>query len=72
MAEKERSVEEGLARLEAIAEELEGADVELENSVKLYEEGLQVYADVAKKLDSADLRVTQLQKALEDQAKKPR
>ncbi len=72
MAEKERSVEEGLARLEAIAEELEGADVELENSVKLYEEGLQVYADVAKKLDSADLRVTQLQKALENQAKKPR
>ena len=72
MVEKERTVEEGLARLEGIAEQLEAADVELETSVTLYEEGLRVYEAVAKKLDSADLRVTQLQKALEEQAKKPR
>ena len=34
--------------------------------------GLRVYADVAKKLDAAELRVTLLQKALEEQAQKAR
>ncbi len=72
MAEQETSVEAGLARLEAIAEKLEDAGLDLGAAVALYEEGLRLYEGVAKQLDAAELRVTQLQKALEEQAKKPR
>ena len=70
MAEKDLTVEAGLGKLEAIAEKLEANDVELDVAVKLYEEGLRLYEDVAKKLDAAELRVVQLQKALEEQARK--
>ena len=65
-------MEAGLGRLEEIAEKLEDADLDLDVAVRLYEEGLKLHESVAKQLDAAELRVTALQKALEDQAKKAR
>jgi exodeoxyribonuclease VII small subunit len=65
----EPTIEEALKRLEAIAEQLEDPELDLDKAVKLYEEGLRLYERCAKKLDAADLRITQLAEALQKQAK---
>ena len=69
MPEAEPTIEEALKRLEAIAEQLEDPDLDLDKAVKLYEEGLRLYERCAKKLDAADLRITQLAEALQKQAR---
>ena len=68
MPEAEPSIEEALKRLEAIADKLEDADLDLDQAVRLYEEGLRLYERCAKKLDAAELRITQLADALGKQA----
>jgi exodeoxyribonuclease VII small subunit len=67
--EAEPTIEEALARLEAIAEKLEDPDLDLDEAVRLYEEGLRLYERCAKKLDAAELRITQLADALKQQAR---
>jgi exodeoxyribonuclease VII small subunit len=67
--EAEPTIEEALKRLEAIAEQLEDPELDLDKAVKLYEEGLRLYERCAKKLDAADLRITQLAEALQKQAR---
>jgi exodeoxyribonuclease VII small subunit len=67
--EAEPTIEEALKRLEAIAEQLEDPELDLDRAVKLYEEGLGLYERCAKKLDAADLRITQLAEALSKQAR---
>ena len=67
MPEAEPTIEEALKRLEAIAEQLEDPELDLDQAVKLYEEGLRLYERCAKKLDAADLRITQLAEALQKQ-----
>jgi exodeoxyribonuclease VII small subunit len=67
--EAEPTIEEALKRLEAIAEQLEDPELDLDRAVKLYEEGLRLYERCAKKLDAADLRITQLADALSKQAR---
>ena len=69
MPESEPTIEEALKRLEAIAEQLEDPELDLDRAVKLYEEGLRLYERCAKKLDAADLRITQLAEALQKQAR---
>ncbi|HEY3217784.1 MAG TPA: exodeoxyribonuclease VII small subunit [Candidatus Limnocylindria bacterium] len=69
MPEAEPTIEEALARLEAIAEKLEDPDLDLDEAVRLYEEGLRLYERCAKKLDAAELRITQLADALKQQAR---
>ena len=69
MPEAEPTIEEALKRLEAIAEQLEDPELDLDRAVKLYEEGLRLYERCAKKLDAADLRITQLADALSKQAR---
>ncbi|MBM4363551.1 MAG: exodeoxyribonuclease VII small subunit [Deltaproteobacteria bacterium] len=70
MADQELTVEAALAKLETIAEKLEAESVELDAAVKLYEDGLELYQQIAKKLDATEQRITTLQKALEEQARK--
>jgi exodeoxyribonuclease VII small subunit len=67
--EAEPTIEEALKRLEAIAEQLEDPELDLDRAVKLYEEGLRLYERCAKKLDAADLRITQRAEALSKQAR---
>ena len=69
MPEAEPTIEEALKRLEAIAEQLEDPELDLDKAVKLYEEGLRLYERCAKKLDAADLRITQLAEAPQKQAR---
>lgn len=71
MPEAEPTIEEALTRLEAIAEQLEDPELDLDQAVKLYEEGLRLYERCAKKLDAADLRITQLAEALQKQTRTP-
>ncbi len=58
------SIETALGKLEAIADRLEDPALDLDDAVRLYEEGLRLYAECAKRLDAADLRITELGKAL--------
>lgn len=63
------TLEEAIARLEQIAERLEDPDTALEDAVRLYEEGLALYKRCAAQLDAAELRITELSKALEQQSR---
>ena len=63
------SIETALGRLEAIADRLEDPALDLDEAVRLYEEGLRLYEECAKRLDAADLRITELGKALAAQVR---
>ena len=52
--------EERLARLEAIASELEGDDLELAKALALFEEGIDNLRAASEELAKADVRVQKL------------
>lgn len=52
--------EERLARLEAIASELEGDDLELAKALALFEEGIENLRAASEELAKADVRVQKL------------
>jgi exodeoxyribonuclease VII small subunit len=52
--------EERLARLEAIAAELEGDDLELAKALSLFEEGIENLRAASEELAKADVRVQRL------------
>ena len=68
MPEAEQPIEAALERLEAIADQLEDPQLDLDVAVKLYEEGLRLYAECTKRLDAADQKITKLADALAQQA----
>lgn len=49
--------EESLKKLETIVAQLERGDLQLEESMKLFEEGMQLSAECKKQLDEADGKV---------------
>lgn len=61
--EKDRSFEDSFSRLEKILEELEGDDCSLEETIKLYEEGLSLTKVCYDKLNNAELRIKEINKA---------
>jgi exodeoxyribonuclease VII small subunit len=69
--EAERPIEAALERLEAIADQLEDPQLDLDAAVKLYEEGLRLYAECTTRLDAADQRITKLADALAQQSRRP-
>ena len=71
MTDPEQPIEAALERLEAIADQLEDPQLDLDVAVKLYEEGLRLYAECTKRLDAADQKITKLADALAQQAKRP-
>lgn len=66
---EEPRLEEAITRLDEIAERLEDPATPLDDAVRLYEEGLALYRRCAAQLDAAELRITELSKALERQSK---
>jgi exodeoxyribonuclease VII small subunit len=58
----EKKFEEALGRLEGIVSKLEGGDLELEESLKLFEEGIRLSHFCNKKLDEAERKVEVLVK----------
>lgn len=60
MAEKKKSFEENMARLEQIVAQLEKGEVPLEESLKLFEEGAGLMKQCSTLLDKAEQKVTKL------------
>ena len=53
MPKKAPGFEEGLARLEVLAEEMEKSELPLEKLMKLYDEGMKLSAELDQKLTQA-------------------
>jgi len=54
------SFEDGLKRLETIAEQMEQGELSLEDLLTLYEEGVKLSADLTAKLDAAEGRMMEV------------
>ena len=57
--EEKISFEDNLARLAAIASELEKGDIPLDKAVELYGEGVKAAAECRKQLDEARIKITE-------------
>ena len=66
MAE-EFSFEEGLNRLEKIVQTLEAGGLALEDAIALFEEGMQLAKICSQRLDTAELKISQLQTTIEQE-----
>lgn len=62
MADKKESFEQSLGRLEEIVKKLEGGELPLEESLKLYEEGTKLSRECIERLDQAERRIEMLGK----------
>ena len=62
MAAKKMTFEQQIARLEEIVSALEQGDVQLADSLALFEEGTKLTAACAKQLDQAEQKVVKLMK----------
>lgn len=68
----EKKFEEAMKRLEDIVEDLEGGDLPLEKSLKVFEEGMKLLTFCSNKLDEVEKRVSVLIKESEGRySKKP-
>ena len=59
--------EEAIKRLEEIVEEMEGKDLQLEKSIKLFQEGMELAAFCNSKLDDAEKKVNIVMKNAQGQ-----
>ena len=62
MAAKKETFEQQIARLEEIVSALERGDIQLADSLALFEEGTKLIAACAKQLDQAEQKVVKLMK----------
>jgi len=62
---EEFSFEEGLNRLEEIVQTLEAGGLSLEEANALFEEGMQLAKICSQRLDTAELKISQLQTTVE-------
>lgn len=53
--------EQGIERLEMIADQMEKNELPLDELIKLYEEGMKLSAELTKKLDEIDGRMQEVQ-----------
>ena len=60
MAEKKKTFEEAMARLDEIVTRLERGDAPLEESLKIFEEGTKLMKQCSALLDRAEQKVQQL------------
>ncbi len=65
MAKKGKSFEESLLRLKEISEKLEGNEVGLDDSIKLYEEGVKLVRECYTTLSEAELKIKELKSELD-------
>lgn len=65
MAKKEKSFEDSLLRLKEISEILEGNEIGLDDSIKLYEEGVKLAKKSYTTLSEAELKIKELKSELE-------
>ena len=70
-AEKKPGFEISLKRLEKIVADLEKGDIELEQSLKLYEEGATLIASCRSQLEEAETRIEKLRPTADGLAAEP-
>jgi exodeoxyribonuclease VII small subunit len=58
----EKKFEEAMERLQGIVESLEGGDLSLEKSLKMFEEGMELVHFCSRKLEEAEKKVSLLVK----------
>ena len=58
--DKQHNFEETLQKLEAIVDQLESGDVDLEKSVKLYEEGMRLKKMCEEKLKNVEMQIKKI------------
>ena len=58
--DKKHNFEETLKKLEAIVDQLESGDVDLEKSVKLYEEGMRLKKMCEEKLKNVEMQIKKI------------
>ncbi len=58
--DKQHNFEETLKKLEAIVDQLESGDVDLEKSVKLYEEGMRLKKICEEKLKNVEMQIKKI------------
>ncbi len=63
---KEKSFEQQMKMLQQIVEKLEANDVELDESIKLYEEGLKLSKTLKDQLSAFEEKIAQLNKGEEE------
>lgn len=63
-----KSFEEKLKRLEQISEMLESGEVQLEESISLFEEGIKLSKECLAILENAELKITQLKKEVSNKS----
>lgn len=63
-----KSFEEKLKRLEKISELLESGDVQLEESISLFEEGIRLSKECLNILENAELKITKLKKEVSNKS----
>ncbi|MBQ5443827.1 MAG: exodeoxyribonuclease VII small subunit [Erysipelotrichaceae bacterium] len=63
---KEKSFEQQMNMLQQIVEKLEANDVELDESIKLYEEGLKLSKTLKDQLSAFEEKIAQLNKGEEE------
>lgn len=66
MAVKKKSFEEQISRLEEIVSQLEHGDVQLSDSLSLFEEGTKLVTSCSGMLDEAEQKVVKLMKGADD------
>ncbi len=66
---QELSFEEAYKKLEETVQALESGGLTLEEATSLFEEGMRLARLCTQRLDTAELKITQLQAALGDQMK---
>ena len=67
--ENNKSFEEMMQNLEAIAKDLESGDLSLDDSVKKFEEGMEISKECSKILEEAEKKITILTKDSEGNLK---
>lgn len=63
--DEQLSFEEALNRLETIVQTLEAGGLTLEEALSLFEEGMRLAQICSERLDTAELKISQLQTAFE-------
>ena len=64
---KEKSFEQQMKMMQQIVEKLEANDVELDESIKLYEEGLKLSKTLKDQLSAFEEKIAQLNKGEENE-----
>ena len=70
-AEQEVDFEQALEKLEQTVQTLEAGGLTLAQATSLYEEGMRLAKTCGQRLDSAELKITELQNAFLNQVEEP-